>query len=147
MNKSDSGSCTSLKVTEAIARYGKGQGDQVARHPCFLNRGEPTSRKTTERLARNPHKWKLPFQPEENKPTLRKQDSASRDLGSRTRKRKVSRSPCFPKSEGRHHRWNGKLAYERRSGTTKTTVPMTRHGENLCRVRPSKKIAKLDSFN
>ena len=28
--------------------------------------------------------------------------------GSRTRKQNVSQSACFPKSEGRHHRWNGK---------------------------------------
>ena len=28
--------------------------------------------------------------------------------GSRTRKRNVSRPPCIPKSEGCHHRWNGK---------------------------------------
>ena len=67
--------------------------------------------------------------------------------GSRTRKRNVSRSPCIPKSEGRHHRWNEKMTYKKRSGTTGTTVPMTRHGGNPGRVRTSKKIAKLDSFN
>ena len=32
-------------MTEAIARYGKSQGDQIARHPKLLNRGEPTGRK------------------------------------------------------------------------------------------------------
>ena len=40
----------------------------------------------TERLTRNLHEWKLPFQPGGNKPTLRKQDYASRDLGSRFKK-------------------------------------------------------------
>ena len=30
---------------------------------------------------------------------------------------------------------------------TGTTVPMTRHEGNPCRVITSKKIAKLDSFN
>ena len=34
-----------LKVTEAIGRYGKSQGDQVARPPRLLHRGEPTGRK------------------------------------------------------------------------------------------------------
>ena len=34
-----------LKVTEAIARYGKSQGDQVARPPRLLHRGEPTGQK------------------------------------------------------------------------------------------------------
>ena len=55
-----------LKVTEAIARYGKGQGDQVARHPWLLNRGEPTSRKTTETHPKPP-------QMEATIPTRRKQ--------------------------------------------------------------------------
>ena len=36
---------TALKVTEAIAHYGKGQGDQVARPPRLLHWGEPTGRK------------------------------------------------------------------------------------------------------
>ena len=34
-----------LKVTEAIARYGKSQGDQVAQPPRLLHRGEPIGRK------------------------------------------------------------------------------------------------------
>ena len=40
----------------------------------------------TERFTRNLHEWKRPFQPGGNKPTLRKQDSASRDLRSRYKK-------------------------------------------------------------
>ena len=84
-------------MTEAIARYGKSQGDQVARHPRLLNlRENLPAEKTTETLTQNLHEWKLPFQPGGNKSTPRKQDSASRDLGS------------FPNSEGRHHWWNGK---------------------------------------
>ena len=77
-----------LNVTEAIARYGKSQGDQVARHPRLLNWGDLPAEKT-ERLTRNLHEWKLQFQPGGNKPTLRKQDSASRDLGSRNKKNRT----------------------------------------------------------
>ena len=136
-----------MKVTEAIARYGKSQGDQVARHPRLLNRGEPTGRKTTKRLTRKPPRMEATI------PTRRKLANTAKARlrkprpGEQNKKTNVSRSPCLPKSEGRHQRWNGKLAYKRRSGTTGTTVPMTRHGENPCRVRISKKIAKLDSFN
>ena len=64
MNRSGSGSCTQPDVTEAIARSSKSQGDQVARHPRLLNRGESTGRRRRPRDSpENLHKWKPPFQP------------------------------------------------------------------------------------
>ena len=102
----------SLNVTEAIARETKSQGDQVARYPRLLNRGGSTGRRRHD-LNRETHpeastSGSHHSNQEENKPTLRKQGPSSRDLGSRNRKkRNISQSQCFLKSEGRHNRWNG----------------------------------------
>ena len=97
-----------LNVTEAIARYGKSQGDQVARHPRLLNRGEPTGRKDDRETRQKPLV-------EATIPTRRKQTNTAKARLRKPRpgeqkqeKWNVSQSSCFPKSEGRHHRWNGK---------------------------------------
>ena len=98
-------------MTEAIARETKSQGDQVARHSRLLNRGGSTGRRRHD-LDQETHpeastSGSHHANQEENKPTLRKQGPASRDLGSRNRNRNISQSQCFQTSEGRHHRWNG----------------------------------------
>ena len=81
-----------LNVTEAIARETNSQGDKVARHPRHLNRGGSTRRRR-HNLDRETHpeastSGSHHTNQEENKPTLRKQGPASRDLGSRNRKTK-----------------------------------------------------------
>ena len=80
MNRSGSGRCTPWtwqrqKLDRARARETKA-----------LESGRTYLLKRRPILTRNLHEWKLPFQPGGNKPTLRKQDSASRDLGSRFKK-------------------------------------------------------------
>ena len=96
-------------MTEAIARYGKSQGDSVARHPRLLNRGEPTGRKDDRETHPKPPRVEATI------PTRRKQANTAkarlckpRPREQKQEKRNVSQSSCFPKSEGRHHRWNGK---------------------------------------
>ena len=93
---------------EAIARYGKSQGDQVTRHPRLLNRGEPTGRKDDRETHPKPPRVEATI------PTRRKQANTAKARLHKPRpgeqkqeKRNVSQSSCFPKSEGRHHRWNG----------------------------------------
>ena len=57
-------------------------------HGSCIGENQPAE-KTTGRLTRNLHEWKLPFQPRENQPTLRKQDPASRDLGEQNKKNRT----------------------------------------------------------
>ena len=95
MNRAAAVAARNLNVMEAIARETKSQGDQVARHPRLLNRGEPIGRRRYD-LDQETHpetstSGSHHSNQEENKPTLRKQDHASRDLGSR--KRKTERLP------------------------------------------------------
>ena len=54
------------------------------------------------------HKWKPPFQPG-GKPThtVKARTCKPRPGDQKKKKRNVSQSQCFLKSEGRHHRWNG----------------------------------------
>ena len=93
MNRSSSGSCTQPNVTEAIARETKSQGDQVARHPRLLSQGGSTGRRRHDldqaTHPEAPTSGSHHSNQEENKPTLRKQGPASRDLGSRNRKNKT----------------------------------------------------------
>ena len=122
-----------LNVMEATARETKSQGDQVARNPRLWNRGESTGRRRHDlNRETNPEastSGSHHSNQEENKPTLRKQRPASRDLGSRKRK-----TECFSISmlseEGRPAQpVEQRMAQKMRKGTTGTPVPMTRHGK------------------
>ena len=120
-----------LNVTEATARETKSQGD---RHPRLLNRGGSTGRRRhyldRETRPEASTSGSHHSNQEENKPTLRKQGPTSRDLGSRYRKkRNVSQSQCFPKSERRHHWCNEEWPEKGGKGTTVTPVPTTRNGK------------------
>ena len=101
-------------MTEAIARYGKSQGDQVARHPRLLNWGEPTGRKDNRETHPKPQRVEAII------PTRRKQANTAKARLRKPRpgeqkqgKRNVSQSSCFPKSEDRHHQWNGKYGLKK----------------------------------
>ena len=132
-----------LKVTEAIARNGKSQGDQVAQHPRLLNRGEPTSRKDDPKPPRM----------EATIPTRREQANTAKARLRRPRPReqnkKMERFSISMLSEKRRlsqsvERENGQQKEERHDRddsaydqTRREPVPS----------QNSKKIAKLDSFN
>ena len=139
-----------LNMTEATTRETKSQGDQVARHPRLLNREGPTGRRRHDldrETTRKPPQVEAPI------PTSRKTSPhcESKDpqavlaWGAKTEKRNVSLSQCFPKSEGRHHRWNGK--WPKKGGKAQQWSQRLRLGtdRNPCIGITSKKIAKLDS--
>ena len=134
-----------MKVTEAIARYGKSQGDQVARPPRLLHRGEPTSRKDDRETHPKPPRMEA-ILPTTRKlaNTVKARPRKPRPGGAEQENRTFLDLQAFRKVKDVTIGGTGKMAYKKRSGTT---GPMTRLGENPCRVRTSKKIAKLDSFN
>ena len=135
-------------VTEAIARYCKSQGDQAARHPRLLNRGEPTGRKDDRETHPKPPRVEATI------PTRRKQANPAKARlrkprpGEQNRKNETFLNlHAFRRVKAVTTGGTEKMAQKRRRGTTGTTMPITRHGGNPCQVIISKKIAKLDSFN
>ena len=133
---------------EATARYGKSQGDQVARHPRLLNRGEPTGRKDDRETHPKPPRVEATI------PTRRKQANTAkarllkpRPGEQKQEKQNVSQSSCFPKSEGRHHWWKGKNGLKKEERHDRDDSAYDQARRNPCRAIISKIIAKLDSFN
>ena len=117
--------------------------------PKALESGGPTGRRRHDLDRETPRK---PPQVEAPIPTRRKtsphcesKDPKAETWGAETEKRNVSLSQCFPKSEGRHHRWNGK--WPQKGGKARQWSQRLRLGtdRNPCIVITSKKIAKLDS--
>ena len=120
-------------MTEAIARETKSQGNQVAQHPRLLNRGGSIGRRRHDLDRETPpeafHKWKPLFQPGGTSPHCGSKDPQAETWGAEKEKQNVSQSQCFPKSEGRHNRWNGEWPKKRRKGTTGMSVPTTKNGK------------------
>ena len=120
-------------MTEATARETKSQGDKVAQHPRLLNWGGPTGRRSHDLDQETPRK---PPQVEVPIPTGRKtsphcesKNPQAETWGAEIENQNVSPSQCFPKSEGRHHRWNGEWPKKWRKGMTVKPVPTTRNGK------------------
>ena len=101
-------------MTEAIARYGKSQGDQVARPPTALASGRTNRPKRRPGdSSETPTNGSYPSHQEKTSQHCESKTPQAETWGSRTRKQNVSRSACFLKSEGRHHRWNGKNSLQK----------------------------------
>ena len=106
---------------------------QVIRPSRLLHRGEPTGRKDNWKTHPKPPRMEATL-PTTWKPanTERARPRKPWPGGAEPEKQKVSWSACFPKSEGRHHRWNGKNWPIKRGAARQCLRPGT---ENPCRVR------------
>ena len=119
MNRSGSGSCTQPERdggNSSIEQEPRRPGNPA---PKALESGRiHRPKKVTERLPRTPPQVEATIPTRrKNKPTLRKQDPKAETWGAEKRKTDRFSILCFPKSEGRHHRWNGK--WPKKGGETR----------------------------
>ena len=152
MNRSGSGSCTQPEHDG-----GNNSGDQEPRRPGrpapkALETGRINrSKKAQPRPRDSPgslHKWKTPYPPGGKQANTTKARTRKLRPGEQKyKKRNVSQSQYFPKSEGHHNRWNGE--WPKKGGKARQGRQCLRPGteKNPCPVITSKKIAKLDSDN
>ena len=107
MNRSGSGSCTQPEREGGNSSRDQEPGRPGSPAPKALESGRTNwSKKARPRPRDSPgglHKWKPPFQPGGKQTHTAK----ARTWGAEIEKRNISQFQCFPKSEGRHHRWNG----------------------------------------
>ena len=130
---SSSGSCTQPERDRDNSSRDQEPGRPGGPAPKALELGRINrSKKARPRPRDSPaslHKWKPPFQPGGTNPHRESKDPQAETWGAEIEKRNVFQSQCFPKSEGRHNRWNGEWPQKRRTGMTGMPVPTTWNGK------------------